>query len=145
MWPSKLVPGWTYVSIGYPREYWIIYRGPDFLRSYDLAPRHPLPPSTVGNVSLSVILCVAGRAYWREEGGRGLAKRQIIRPWESLSLYKSFNTLRVRVTLYNFNMISSVEQLQAEPLWLWMSFNGSRVSFHGCYKAVSLTKLQLTA
>ncbi len=51
-----------------------------FLRSYDLAPR-----------SFSVFLCVAGRAYIDGGGrgrGRGLSRSQIIRPRESLALYK---------------------------------------------------------
>ncbi len=39
------------------REYWMIYRGPGFLRSHDSAPRPPLPPHP------SVFLYVAGWAY----------------------------------------------------------------------------------
>jgi hypothetical protein len=52
-------------------------------------------PSHFSKLSLfSVFLCVAGRAYWREEGG-GWARSQIKLPRESLALYKLFNTLWV--------------------------------------------------
>jgi hypothetical protein len=65
------------------REYWMIYRGP--MRSYDSSPR-PTPPRPL------LFLCAAGRAYLREKGGRD-TRSQIIRPRESLALYKSFSTL----------------------------------------------------
>ncbi len=45
-------------------------------------------------VSLSQASCVAGHVYWWEKRRRrGWASSQIIRPRESLALYKSFNTL----------------------------------------------------
>ncbi len=56
---------------------------------------HPHPPTPVSKLSLfSVFLCmcVAGRAYWWERGSGGWARRKIIRPRESLSFYKSFNS-----------------------------------------------------
>jgi hypothetical protein len=57
---------------------------------------YPFPPSPSATcLSSSFLLCVAGRAYWRQRG-EGWAKiqiRQIIRPRKSLDLYKSFNTL----------------------------------------------------
>ncbi len=68
-----------------------------FLRSYDSAPFPPstLPFSSARCLSFSVLMRIAGRAYWRErgDGGRGWARSQIIRSRKSLALYKSFNTL----------------------------------------------------
>jgi len=62
-----------------------------FSPSYDFAT--PLPSSSLippaNCLSLSVLLCVTGRAYWRERGGRS----QIIRQRESLVLCKSLYTL----------------------------------------------------
>ncbi len=51
-----------------------------------------LPPSPSAScLSFSVFLCVAGRAYCWERGvGRVWARSQIIRPQESLVIYKSF-------------------------------------------------------
>ncbi len=46
----------------------------------------------VSLLSYSVLLCVAGQAYWRE-GGRGWASNPIIQLRESMAFYKSFNTL----------------------------------------------------
>jgi hypothetical protein len=51
------------------------------LRSYDLAHPPPLFPSA-SCLAFSVFLCIAGRAYWRERGGRGWARSHIIRPRE---------------------------------------------------------------
>ncbi len=66
------------------REYWMVYSRPNFLRSYDSAPRPaPSPPLLSASwLSFSFFLCVAGRTYWRERGGGG--------GQESLALYKSF-------------------------------------------------------
>ncbi len=68
------------------REYWMIYREPGVsavvrFGSSIPPPLHPSP---------SVFLFVASWAYWRE---RGQGRSQIIRPWASLILYESFNTL----------------------------------------------------
>ncbi len=65
---------------------WFI-EGQAFLPSYDLATTPPLPSASC--LSFSVLL--TGRAYWQEKGGLG--RSQIIRRWESLVIYKSFNTL----------------------------------------------------
>ncbi len=67
------------------REYWMIYRGPDFpaVVWFGSSP-NPSPPP--------LFLCAAGRAYLREKGGRD-TRSQIIRPRGSLALYKSFSTL----------------------------------------------------
>jgi hypothetical protein len=69
----------------------MIYRGPG---SYDSAPRSPSPPPipipSASFLSFSVFLCV---------GGGGWAWSQIIRPPESLGLYKLFNTLCMRPSL----------------------------------------------
>ncbi len=62
-----------------------------FLPSYDLPPPFTHPSRQLV-ASLSQSSCVAVRAYGRERG-RGWARSQIIRPQESLVLYKSFNDL----------------------------------------------------
>jgi hypothetical protein len=63
----------------------------------------PLPNLSHQQVclSFSVFLCVAGPAYWWTKRGerRGRALSRIIRPQESLSLYKPFNTLWQRPSL----------------------------------------------
>ncbi len=75
------------------REDWMIYRGPGFLAVvYDSAPRPPLP-----HLSSASCLSIDGRAYWL--GVRGWAWSRIIRPQESLALYKSFNTLCITHSL----------------------------------------------
>ncbi len=66
-----------------------------FYLSYDLAPPPP-PPSLMSAscLSISVSLCVAAdRSYWRERRGRS----QNIWRLDSLVLYKSYNTLWLRV------------------------------------------------
>ncbi len=56
-------------------------------------PLHPTLPAAVC-LSLSVFLCVAGRAYWEGWGeGGGGGKSQVIRQRENMALYKSFNPL----------------------------------------------------
>ncbi len=68
-----------------------------FLWSYDSAPRTPPSPfSRQQVVYLSQSSCVSPVELTDERvggGGGGWARRQIIRPRESLALYKSFNTL----------------------------------------------------
>ncbi len=66
------------------REDWMIFRGPGFLAVICFG-------STP--TSFSVFLCVAGRAYWQEIGGRGWVGSRIIRPEESPALYKSLNNI----------------------------------------------------
>ncbi len=74
------------------REYRIIYWGPGFLDVVWFSSSPTTSPS-VSKLSLLLShllsLCVAGRAYCREEGG----KRQIIGRRERLVLYRTFNTL----------------------------------------------------
>ncbi len=67
----------------------VISRGPGFLEVvwFGSSPT-PFPPSPLSCLSFAVFLCVVSRAYWR-----GRARSQIIRPRESMALYKSFNTL----------------------------------------------------
>ncbi len=60
-----------------------------FLRSY-VSP-HPLPPSRASKLFLFLSLPVWRRS--RGRGGGGWARNQIIRPRDSLDLYKAFNTL----------------------------------------------------
>ncbi len=62
------------------REYWMIYRGPGFLASYDLALPHPSD----------------GR-----RSGMGWGKSRITRRRESLVLYNSFNTLCIHIKAPN--------------------------------------------
>ncbi len=58
--------------IGITREYWMISRLPGFLAvAWFGSSPHPLPPLLSAScLSFSVVLCGAGRAYWRE--GRGV-------------------------------------------------------------------------
>ncbi len=59
----------------------------------------PFPPFRQQHVSLSQSSCVSpGQAYCRWTGGRRWAWSRIIRPQESLPLYKLFNTLWCRVS-----------------------------------------------
>ncbi len=71
-----------------------LHRGPGFLRwSYDSAPRplsSPLCRQQV--ISLSQSVCRRS-SLRREEVGRRWEWSKIIRPQQSLALYKSFNTL----------------------------------------------------
>jgi hypothetical protein len=72
------------------REYWMNYRGPGFLAAVCFGSS----PTTFNNWYLFVSFPVRRRSgYWRERGGRGWARNQIIWPRESLALCKSFNTL----------------------------------------------------
>ncbi len=74
-----------------------------FLRTYDLAPRPPpSPPPPVSKlyICLCLFLCLASRTYWRERG-KGASESQIIRPRESLALYKLFNTLGCKLQYFS--------------------------------------------
>ncbi len=64
----------------------MIYKGPGFLAVVWFG-SSPTPFLPLSRQQVSLIL--AGRAYWRGVGG---GEEQIIRPRESLVLYKSFNT-----------------------------------------------------
>jgi hypothetical protein len=78
-----------------PREYWMIYRGPSFLTAVWLnSSPTPSSSSPLSKLSLFISLPVRRRSsLLAGEGGREWASSQIIRPWESLALYKLFNTL----------------------------------------------------
>jgi hypothetical protein len=90
-WPiSPATPG---VETGKSRVYGMIYRGPGF-RSSDSAPRPPPPLSKLDRCHTGR-LGKRGSLLSRETGGRGWAWSRIIRPQESLVLYKSFKTLWV--------------------------------------------------
>jgi hypothetical protein len=69
------------------REYCRNFRGPGFLAVVWFCS----PPFSGSELSFSYFLCVAGRACWRKKGGGGGGRSQVIRPRESLVLYKSFN------------------------------------------------------
>jgi hypothetical protein len=72
----------------------MIYGGAGFLAVYDSAPRPPPPPSPVSNLPIFLRLPVWS-SLLPGEGGAGWARSRIIRPQESLALYKSFNTLLI--------------------------------------------------
>ncbi len=78
------------------REYLMIFRWPGFL-AVVLFGSSPTPsPPSVSKLSLFLIFIVCRRSsLLTGEAGRGRvwARNQIIRPGESLALYKSFNTL----------------------------------------------------
>jgi hypothetical protein len=80
-----------------PREQWMIYRGPGFLAGPYTRSSAPRPsPSPLSKLSLWLSLPVDLRSSLPM--GKGWAGSQIIRPRQSLALYKSFNTLCL--TLY---------------------------------------------
>ncbi len=72
---------------------WCI-EGQAFSRSYDLAPRPPLPPplQSATRLYFPVFLCISGRSYWRRGEGVGEEPDHTTARWESLALYKSVNT-----------------------------------------------------
>ncbi len=81
-----------------PREDWMIYRGPGFLAV--VIRLHPPLPSASCRY-FSVFLCVAGRAYWRERGGRGWAwswSYDRMKAWPSVngSILSGFFTFRLK-------------------------------------------------
>ncbi len=51
-------------------EYWMIYWGPGILAVvwFGSSKSQPPPPPSISCLSISVFLCVAGRAYWRKRG-----------------------------------------------------------------------------
>ncbi len=72
------------------REYCMIYRRQEFLRSYASAPRTPLPLSHQQVVSLSQSSSVLPVEFTDGRGGGGGAGEKPTQ--ESLARYKSFNT-----------------------------------------------------
>jgi hypothetical protein len=74
------------------REYWMIYRGPDFGLVWLLLP----PLTSASCISVSVFLCVAGRAYWMREGA--VEEPNHIWRRDSSVLYKSLDTLWWRLS-----------------------------------------------
>ncbi len=103
------------------REYWMIYRGPGFQSRVIWLLPHPLPllPS-VSCLAFSVSLCFGGRAYWQERGGGRRGRSQSVRRRESLVLYKSFNTLCIR--------LCSVANIPLLYALFWSSKNHSILS-----------------
>ncbi len=78
--------------------YWLI-EDQAFLRSHNSAPRPPPPPLSVSKLSLFLILPVCRRSsLLTGGGGRGRVWSRIIRPQESLGLYKSFKPLWCKPT-----------------------------------------------
>ncbi len=79
---------------GLPREYRMIYRGPGFLGLYDWLLTHPFTPlSSQYKFDRRHTGLLIKRQRADRRGGRGWARSQIIRPQESLVLFKSFITL----------------------------------------------------
>ncbi len=81
-------------SILYTREYWMIYRGPDFLAvAWFASSSSPSPSSLVMQqvVALSRSSCLSPVELTDRGGGWG--RSQIIRQREYQVIYKSFNTL----------------------------------------------------
>jgi hypothetical protein len=111
LWPSPLhlrKPPFDSFSSHTAREYWMIYRWPgfptvDWLGSYPTP--SPLIPSVSSNGDTQEDW---GRetTYWRERG-----RSQIIRPQESLVLYKSFNYLCIQRILSSNFMLSAIEKI----------------------------------
>ncbi len=90
-----------------------------FSRSYDfdLAPSQPSSPlSHQQVVSLSHSSCASPVELTDGRGGRGWWRSQIIRPRESLVLYKSFNTLWVKL-IHSSAFTGRI--LPASPLFLF--------------------------
>ncbi len=83
------------------REYWMIYRGIDFLASYDSAPRPllPPPPLPIRKLCLFFSLPVC-HLYGKEGSGRVWSRNHITRPWEILAFSESFYTLWISVALW---------------------------------------------
>ncbi len=71
------------------REDWMVYKGPGFLAVVWFGSSPTSSPVS----KLSLFLSLPPRAHWRERVERGWARSRIIQPWESLVLYKLFNTL----------------------------------------------------
>jgi hypothetical protein len=69
-----------------------------FLRSHNSAPRPPPLPLSVSKWSLFLIIPVCRRSSLLTGGGGGRVWSRIIRPQESLGLYKSFNPLWCKPT-----------------------------------------------
>jgi hypothetical protein len=82
-----------YLSLGFPREYWMIHRGPGFLAVVWFGSSPSPPPSSVSK--FSIVLSLPVGLTDGEEGGKGVGRSQIIRWRESLVLYRSSNTLWV--------------------------------------------------
>ncbi len=72
------------------KEYWMFYRGPGFLAVVRFG-SSPLPLQSTSCHSSSVLCIVCRRSNLLT--GEGGGKDQVIRPKESLVLYKSFNIL----------------------------------------------------
>jgi hypothetical protein len=91
------------LQLSYIREYRIIHRGSGFLAIvwFGSSPT-PFPLSHEQVVSLSDFQCVADSPVELTDG-RGWARSQIIRPLDSLALYKSFRTLCTVVTCRRLN------------------------------------------
>jgi hypothetical protein len=77
------------IFFGRIREYWMIYRRPGFLAVVWFG-SSPLPISKL-SLFLGLPVCRPSSLLTGEGRERGWARNQIIRPRESLALYKSFN------------------------------------------------------
>ncbi len=118
---------------GYCREYWVTYRGSGFLAvelfgSYSPSPAHSPSHAIKLSLFLSLPVCRRSSLLTGDGGGREWVGEEpkISTPRESLSLYKSFNTLWCMV--------------YAGPFWnanlrehLFCTYTGAHLSEHGAH------------
>jgi hypothetical protein len=118
----SVFPRTSFSSVGSDERVWDNeYDGQAFLRSYDSTQRpSPSPPpiSRQQVVSLSQSYCVSPITGDMRGGGGGRARNQIIRPRESLVLYKSFNTLWFRPFGFRSDT-TGVRQCSGSVLVFW--------------------------
>jgi hypothetical protein len=88
----------------------MIYRGPGFLAILWFGSSPPPLPS-VSSTGDTQEDWEKKPTWWQKGGGRG--RSRIIRPQESLVLFKSFNTLWVGLTLKVYNACQAVGEVSA--------------------------------
>ncbi len=105
----------------------MIYRGPGFLRSHDSTPRPPPFPISWLSLFLSLPLCRRSSLLMGEGEGGGRRTNQIIRPWETLTLYNSSNTLWYEALVRN-----SLQHVLSFSLYLYRKNHFSRIFGKTC-------------
>jgi hypothetical protein len=107
------------VPLSQSREYWMIYRRPGFLAVVWFGSSHSLLSARC--FSFSIILCVADRAHSLTGEGRrrGWEGSQMILQRESMVLYKSFNTLWVKIfqkdNITSMLILPGIDSWQCHP------------------------------